>query len=593
MGRILKFAGIAVAALAAVPIAAAILFVLLFDANDFRDEIEAGVEQATGRQLTIEGDIDLSILPWFAIGMQRVELGNAPGFGDAPFASFDSIRFSVRVLPLLLGREIAVGTAAIDSLRVNLAVDENGRTNWEDLTATAEPVETAPQQEAGSTAALDVASVEITDAAITYTDAQAGSRYSITDLYLRSGRVVFGEPVALSGGLFFGLEPQGIRGIIELDLSVDFDPDVGIEVSDLTLRLDDSTFTGRLSLPFDPERRIEAELVGDRIDITRYMTPASEAEETGEATDDPVELPVELIRQLDVRASFTLAKALFGRLEFDNIEVVADVADDRLRIHPIAADFYDGGYRGDISIDASGDVPALSVDESISGVSLTPLAQALFDRDNVTGRIDGNFELTGRGEDVDAIRRDLDGSLRFELSDGAWQGTDIWHEIRSARALFRGEPAPAARTPARTEFTSLRVGGVVKDGVMTGDDLFAELPYMQITGEGSVDFVEATIDYSLRGRVLERPEFIDATGDELDEYTEAVIPFRIDGPLAAPGVSLDFDALVRERAERELDRARDRLIDELLGGGEGEPDADGEQTPEDAARDLLKDLLRR
>lgn len=709
MGRILKFAAITVAALAVVLIVAAILFVLLFDANDFRDEIEAGVEQATGRQLTIEGDISLSILPWFAIDMQRVELGNAPGFGDEPFASFDSVRFSVRVLPLLLGREIAVGTAAIDSLRVNLAVDENGRTNWEDLTATAEPVETAPEQDVGSTAAIDVASVEITDAAITYTDAQAGSRYSITDLNLRSGRVGFGEPVDLSGGLSFDLQPDGIGGGIELDLTVDFDPDVGrigitglavdgraegvaevpveirfaapvididtgneridagsleltalgvditaevepfsyggspniettlaiapfspkslmqtlavdvpptadpdalervavdakarigdagIELSDLTLVLDDSTFTGRLSLPSDPEGRIEAELVGDRIDITRYMAPASEAEETGEAADGPVEIPVDLIRQLNARASFTLAKALFGRMEFDNIKVVANVADDRLRIHPIAADFYDGGYRGDVDIDASGDVPALSVDETISGVSLTPLVQALFERDNVTGRIDGNFKLTGRGEDVDAIRRDLDGSMRFEFSDGAWQGTDIWHEIRSARALFRGEPAPEARTPARTEFTSLRASGVVNNGVMTGDDLFAELPYMQITGEGEVNFVEATIDYSLRGRVLERPEFTDATGDELDEYTEAVIPFRIDGPLANPGVSLDFEALVRERAEQELDRAKDRLIDELLGGDEGETDADGEQEqdPEDAARDLLKDLLKR
>lgn len=708
MGRFLKFTAIAAATLVALLIVAAILFVLLFDANDFRDQIEAGVEQATGRELTIEGDIGLSILPWFAIDVQQVELGNAPGFGAEPFASFDSVRFSIRVLPLILGREITIGTAAIDSLRVNLAVDENGRTNWEDLTATTdEPVETAPEQATGTTAAIDVASIEITDAAISYTDAQAGASYSITDLELSSGRVGIGEPVALSGGLSFDLQPDDIRGGIELELTVAFDPDAGridigglavdgrtegvvevpvelrfaapaigidtgnqqldagsleltvlgiditaevepfsyagspniettlavapfspkslmqtlaldvpetadpdvlerlavdakasigeagVELGDLTLVLDDTTFTGRLSLPTDPEGRIEAELTGDRIDITRYMAPGSEAEHTEEATAGPVEIPVDLIRQLNARASFALAKVLFGRMEFDNIEVVANVADDRLRIHPIAADFYGGGYRGDINIDASGDVPALSVNETIADVSLTPLVQALFERDNVTGSINGNFQLAGSGEDIDAIRRDLDGSMRFEFSDAAWQGTDIWHEIRSARALFRGEPAPAARTPVRTEFTSLRASGVVNDGVMSSDDLFAELPYMQITGEGTVNFVAATIDYALRGRVLERPEFVDASGDELDEYTEAVIPFRIDGPLAGPGVSLDFGALVRERAEQELDRAKDRLIDELLGGDEGETDAEGAQDPEDAARDLLKDLLRR
>ena len=133
MGRIIKFALIALAALLVILIVAAALFVLLFDPNDYRDDIEGRVTAATGREFSIEGDLNVSLFPWFAIEMGKTTLGNATGFSDAPFATFDKARLSVRVLPLLFSREIAIGTAELDAFRLNLEVDRNGRSNWQDL----------------------------------------------------------------------------------------------------------------------------------------------------------------------------------------------------------------------------------------------------------------------------------------------------------------------------------------------------------------------------------------------------------------------------------------------------------------------------
>jgi AsmA protein len=109
MGRTLKIIAILVGALVALLIAAAIVFALVFDPNDYKDKISAGVKEATGRDLVIEGELELSLFPWLAIEIGRTELGNAPGFDDTPFASFDSARLSVQVLPVLLRREIVVG----------------------------------------------------------------------------------------------------------------------------------------------------------------------------------------------------------------------------------------------------------------------------------------------------------------------------------------------------------------------------------------------------------------------------------------------------------------------------------------------------
>ena len=117
--------------------------------------------------------------------------------------------------------------------------------------------------------------------------------------------------------------------------------------------------------------------------------------------------------------------------------------------------------------------------------------------------------------------------------------------------------------PARTKFSSVKASGVVTDGVLRNDDLFAELPHMQITGSGTVDLAAATVNYGMTARVLERPELLQgATAEELDAFTEAVIPMKITGPLASPSVRPDVEKLLRQRVEDEIkDKLEDKLKD--------------------------------
>ena len=713
MSRTLKILGILVATAVAVAIFAAIVFVLVFDPNDYKDTISEGVKEATGRELVIEGDLHLSLFPWLAIEMGKTELGNAPGFDDTPFASFESARLSVRVMPLLLQRQVVVGTAALDSLRVNLQVRKDGTGNWEDLgeAGEAQPEPAEPQPD-GASATIDIASVAVTDAALTYSDASTGDRFEVTDLSLTSGRIAAGEPVPLEGGFAFKLDPAGLSGQVDMGVVVAFDmdaatvavsdldaegrvdgvaevpatirfrapairlqteaqtadlgeirlqlmsvdltadvepfsyagdpqpaatisiaafsprtlmqelaiempptadPDVldklivdakakvganAITLSDLRLVLDDTTFTGRLSVPKSADGTFELDLAGDSIDVARYMAPPSEAAAADESASETVEIPVELIRALNARGNLSIASASLGKILFEKVTLGVNSANGKLRIHPIAADFFDGGYRGDVQIDASGKVPSIAVNENIANVSLRPMVKAMYDVDNVTGTVNGNFRLGGSGADMDAIRRDLDGSLSVELLDGAWEGTDVWYELRKARALIRGEPAPKAPATPRTQFSSMVASGKVTDGVMQNDDFFAQLPFMQLSGKGSVNFVEATVDYTATGRFLEKPEFITAVSEEeLDDFTKAVIPFRITGPLADPDIKPDVEEMLKDRAEKEAKKA---IADKLFGDDDKEPPPEGEEPQEekdiedqlkDEAKKRLRDLL--
>lgn len=712
MSRAVKIFGILLITVVAVAIFAAIVFMMVFDPNDYKDTISDGVRDATGRELVIEGDLRVSLFPWLAIEMGKTELGNATGFDDTPFASFESARLSIRLMPLLLRREVVVGTATLDGLRVNLQVKRDGKGNWEDLGAGDEPEREAPEAEGdGESATIDVASVAVTDAALTYSDASTGDRVELTDFSLASGRIAAGEPVSLDGGFSFKLDPAGLSGRMDIGLAVAFDTgaatvsisgldidghvdgvaevpatyrfsapairlqteaqnaDIGeislqlmsvdikadvepfsyagdpqpaaaisiaafsprtlmqelaievpptadpdaldklmveakakvgakaITLSDLRLVLDDTTFTGGLSVPKSADGTFELDLAGDSIDIARYMAPASDEAAAGDAAAETVEIPVELIRAVNARGKLSIAQASLGKILFEKVTLGVNSANGKMRIHPIAADFFNGGYRGDVTIDASGQVPSIAVDEKIADVSLQPMMKAMYDVDDVTGTVNGTFKLGGRGVDMDAIRRDLDGSLSIELKDGAWEGTDVWYELRRARALIRKEPAPPAPATPRTQFSSMKASGKVTDGVMRNDDFFAQLPFMQVTGKGSVDFVEATVDYTVTGRILEKPEFVtDVSEQELDDFTKAVIPFRVTGPLADPDIAPDLEKMLKDRAEREAKKA---IVERLLGeeeeaapeGEEPQEEKDIEDQLKDEAKKRLKDLL--
>ncbi len=648
MGGLLKKLGYFLVALVALFTVVAVAIFLFFDPNDYRDRIAEEVKRETGRDLVIEGDLELSFFPWFAINIGKTSLSNAPGFGDTPFLSFDEARLSIKVMPILMREGVEIGDIVLDSIELNLEVAADGRNNWQDI-GESQDTQTDVETNAGDVGSdvttgeqdvtFGIASVKISNAAVNYNDAQAGESYSLTNFNLTTGRVASSDPIDISSNFDFELQPADLAGDfsietalipseeggitlgdaeistlgidatvsiagegpgarlqidafslkslmtrLNIDAPVTADPDAlgkiifdgnvrvndsAISVTGLELVVDDTTFNGELSVARNEAGTIRIDLAADSIDLDRYMEPAADASaSSGDAV--PVEIPADLIRALNVRGGLTVETARLSGMTFDNVTLGLNAADGNMRLHPITADFFDGKYDGDVRINASGSVPVLSVNENVTDVSLGSLAQAMFEQENITGTINGSFKLSGRGENLAAIQRSLGGSMSMELIDGAWEGTDLWYELRRARALYKQEPAPEPELPARTQFSSVKATGPVTDGVFRNDDLFAQLPFMQLTGRGSVDFAAAEVDYRMTARILENPEFAtDATAEELEEFTEAKIPLRITGSLADPTIAPDIEEMLKEEVKEKVEEEiRDKLLEKLFGEDE-------------------------
>ena len=676
MGRPAKILAWVIAAILAVFALAAIALTFFFDPNDFREDIASAVQDSTGRELRIDGDISVQLFPWLAVQVGHAALGNAEGFGDEPFAEFDEARLSVRLLPLLLRQEAEIGTAEIAGLRLRLAVDSRGRANWDDLLEADNGEETT---DTGGASSLDVSGVGIRDASISYVNAQKGDRYELTDVNLSVGRVSSAaEPIPLEGSLRFDVQPSDLSGSIEVDTVVAFDQESGvftldgflvegqveglvegptrmrfetaameinsaenmvsvdpvtlslldleisadvepfsyendikpaaqirvepfsprslmhlfdveppetadpnvlsnvsivakayvrennISMTGLTIQLDDTTFKGSMTVPTDGASRFLVNLSADALDLNRYMAPPSaEGGEAPDASSAPVEIPADLIKPLKARGDLKIETLLLGGLQLDQVVLSLNAADGRLRVHPIAAALYGGSYNGDVSIDVTSARPVLSMNETVQGVDLAELSRAMFEQDNITGTINGNFKLSGRGNDLDEVQASLGGTMNFALKDGTYEGTDVWYELRRARAVLKKETPPEPVLPARTKFSSVTATGVVTDGIMRNNDLVADLPFMQLTGSGDVNIPDGTVDYSLKARVFEKPEALEAaTPEEIEDFTKTVVPLKITGPLSDPKVRPDVEALLRQRVEEELeDVVKDKLKD--------------------------------
>ncbi|WP_421707590.1 AsmA family protein [Algihabitans sp.] len=111
-------------------VGAAVVVPSFVDWNAYKDRIAAEIEAATGRQLTIAGDVGLSLLPTPRLTAEQVSLSNLTG-GQAPeMASLEALEVRVALAPLLSG-ELQVQSLVLVAPTVSLERLPDGRVNWQ------------------------------------------------------------------------------------------------------------------------------------------------------------------------------------------------------------------------------------------------------------------------------------------------------------------------------------------------------------------------------------------------------------------------------------------------------------------------------
>lgn len=351
---------IAIAALAALP--------FIIDPNDYKDEIAAQVEKATGRQLTLQGDISLSVFPWIALELGPLSLSNASGFKAESFASVEAAEIRIKLMPLLK-KQLEMDTIVLDGLLLNLETNEAGVTNWDDLTEPkAETDETASTTSDSSAtepsnglAAISIAGVKLTNANVLWSDASKDENFQLRNLNLDTDPLVPGEPTALTTSFdLISSKPEAKAHIkIDTNVIVDLEKQVyALEELKLNTVANSSAMPlqqANLNLQADVNANMASEMITINNLVMNLQAAGIEQKIDAELTgliEANLATQQHRISNLVIMADLEDEKLPGGKAKLDvNTNIIANLADETFQANDLAIKLADltmnGRFQGE------------------------------------------------------------------------------------------------------------------------------------------------------------------------------------------------------------------------------------------------------
>ena len=592
----LKIALLALLGLVLLLAALAVVLTLTFDPNRYKDEVEKLVKEKTGRTLKFHGDIRLAFWPSLGVQVGKVTLSRRASAHN--FAAFDSAHVSVRLLPLLRG-EVLVGEVRVAGLKAGVIRAKGGRFDFEDLlgAAGAKPPPPAKAPPPAGKVKFDIAGIRLEDATLAYSDEGSGQALEVAHLEFRTGRIAEEVPgklslagqlkgrnppvdakLALDSGYRFSLARQeyaleGLALTVEgsaadfsrlgLALSGDVRAELAKESANaaLAVKFDDTTVKAKVAVAGFDAPRYSFDLDVDRIDLDRYLAASPKAKPApGAGAKADVDVPVDLGPLKDLRATGKLA---VGALQVQGLrltEVQAQVraAGGKADLAPHSAKLYEGNLQGALSLDANGNRVALK--ETLAGVAVGPLVKDLMGRDALDGRGNVALDVTAAGASVNAMKRQLAGSARLELRNGALKGFNLTEALRKTKAAFGSKSAQqqSADASQRTDFSEMTASFTIRGGVAHNEDLEVKAPLVRLGGAGDIDIGNAQLNYLARATVVATSK--GQGGADLDHLKGLSVPVKLTGPFDAPKVEIDYRSLATDAAKTKAkEKVKDRL----------------------------------
>ncbi len=174
----------------------------LIDWTAHKDRITDQIENATGREVSIEGGVSLSLLPRPSFAAENVRLANLPDGSRPEMARARGVRIELDFTPLLQGN-IQVREVILVEPEILLEVLPDGRRNWD-------------FREDGGASELPVSleSFRIVRGRVTYHDAGAGVIEQITEAELDLTAESLNGPFSATGTLNLRGVGLGIEGVL-------------------------------------------------------------------------------------------------------------------------------------------------------------------------------------------------------------------------------------------------------------------------------------------------------------------------------------------------------------------------------------------
>lgn len=592
MKRLKLATGIVLAVLVAF-VVAGIVVLMQLDLEDYREEIQDRIQEATGRKAVLDGPMELSMGLSPSVRVEQVRLANTEWGSQPDMADIKRFELELALWPLISG-EIHVNRVVLVEPTIRLERNTEGEANWQFGAA-----DDADTRDGRRVRLPDVRSLRVENARIVYRDharegdvqvalesararAKDGGRLDVDITggyqaipFTLTGEI--GDPRLLMMGtgaypLDVAVEGRDLRAALSGTVTQEgpeLRPDLRLSASGEELAalrpilgpdtpaLGPFSFQGHLTREGDVYelRGIEAELAGSDLSGVVMYRPGETPKISGrlmsavmdlsalleDAFDDgprdmvfpDTPFSLDVLHAADADLDVRVGSLRLDRgLSLSEVDARLSLAGGKLSLSPLTARFTDGPLTLHATVDAGRTPTRVAFDLVAQRLDYGRLLSVLEITDTVSGQLRARVDLRGEGDSPRALASSVGGDVEL-----------VGEEGRVADRLLRAASADVARvlTPWTESSDDVRLNCIVArfdvaDGVMHSRAILADTQTATLGGEGRIDLKNERFDL----RIL--PEAKQAS------LMSLAVPMRVSGPLDDPQLGPDPLGTVRAGA---------------------------------------------
>ncbi len=629
----------------------------------YREPIVTAIEEQTGREVTIDGDIGLTFFPQFSFQVDGISIANVDGAKHPTMASMKTLDIGFDVVRLL-NREIIVSRFVLEEPVIHVEIDKSGKSNLEFEPAPGDPEDETPDPEDApnedyEVGTISLGDVRLVDGLVTYTNHQTKEDYESRDINANLSLPNYEGPFAADGSLTwqgetlnanvaighlkdfidgnattvstqinsklitqtFDGEAAGDRleslvGRATLDI-----PSVRKLASwlgsplpagegfgpfsvagDLTarnerllfknadVRFDDIRANGGLTLILDGEKPyVSGRMDADTLDLNPYLSgngagasgagggstgggASGQGTANSPASSDWSNDPIDLagLNSLNANLKLTAKQVRLGGVKLNNSDLDLKINDGLLTANLAKIALYKGTGSAQLVADGRGRTPKISQKFSLNAIDLLPLFRDAGGVDRLEGTGNVLLDVTMSGRSQKQMMRSLNGNGQVTFLDGAIRGVNLADLVRNIRGVLGGGQNAGIQ---KTDFAELSGNFSIRNGVLSNRDLILLNPLLRLTGAGTINIPNRTLNYRF---VPTAVSTIEGQGGKRD-VTGISVPVIVSGTWDNPTFAPDVGA----------------IIGGILSGGGNQTEEDGSSNnePADPLETILKGVL--
>ncbi|MGR5244810.1 AsmA family protein [Vibrio sp. PNB23_22_6] len=284
------------------------------------------------------------------------------------------------------------------------------------------------------------------------------------------------------------------------------------------------------------------------------------------------------LKVLDVKGDIKIDKFKAANAKMEAVKADFSINRGVFDLTSFNSKLYQGTITATAKLDARKSPATYSAKQSIKGVHVQPLLIDVANSDKLegTGNIDVN--VSGKSLTPTGMKKNLVGTVAINFTDGAVNGINVAQLIRENYARFKGQSLEGTDEVKKTDFSAMTATMRLNKGVVYTDNLQAQSPLLRLRGKGSANYLNETVDFTISTSIVGSLE--GQGGKNIDELKDITIPINVSGKWAEPKFKLVFDDVLKQKAQKEIDRGVEKLTDKIK-----------DEKTKEAVDSLLKNLF--